>query len=1134
LITNSRVDARDSILTDLRREIHGPIPGELFIGSPLTLENGLLIMTSRKIVGPFHHPETGEEVLNVRMPPSLRYGVGLLYPKGDLDTNAEIDIAPNVFLNEFEQEMVIEFADPITPLSEFVTDAGDDFLDLSATADRKQSSMGITFALPSGKLVNLDVETTFGSYSKVHGVWEDKNMDWWLREAYREKSSLSIPLDIEVRKPFKGEILLPVSKNQVAMKLHYFVRRIKTHPELVFCTVVLENITPMGDQNTRTAFQAAFRVTSEEVDFQPYPDQESLDDEGMAVAIQDREKHTYAIGHGTAANWSSIKLNRSISTDFFPTYETESITPDIDGMNLEMHALVGEDWSRQKLVLESLTRKFGEWIVQARESALSLDDKWKVTGHLNLEACQNSLSRMLKAIEIMDANPKARLAFNLANDAIVRQRFAVNQAVREVTVKDGQVNVELAKEQNRYEPAWRPFQLGFLLQSIPEIVFPDLPEREIVDLIFFPTGGGKTEAYLGLSAFTIFYRRLIDQNDCGTEVLMRYTLRLLTSQQFTRAASLVCCMEMIRNERQDLGSIPFKIGVWLGGDQTPNTLTDAKTKLDLLKKGETLENKFLLIKCPYCGSKMGPIASGKKTSKPEIVGYHFKDSRFFFRCPDIQCVFGGLRSELPILVVDEMIYLERPDIVIGTVDKFAQMPWNEKTRALFGFEGSGDRIASPPNLIIQDELHLISGPLGSMAGLYEVAIQDLCTDHRKSNPIRPKIVASTATVARYQQQIQSLFGRNLSVLFPPPVIDSDDNFFARIEKIDGENAPGRKFVGVFAPGFGSFQTIQVRVGSSLMQSPLKLPEEDRDPYWTGLWFFNSIRELGNTISLLQSDIRDYMYAIVLRDQLQSQRFINNSGVLELTSRTRSDEVPAAIDALKVQYVPGKKDSLDVCLASNIIEVGIDIDRLGLLVIAGQPKTTSQYIQVSGRVGRNWEKAPGLVVTVYSPLKPRDRSHFEKFKSYHQKMYQFVEATSVTPFSDPLLERAMHAVMVGHVRLSNPSSLQPFPYPAAAITEVENLIRDAVTKYQPNDLPKVNKWLQDRSEEWRDWEKTKWNDRDGDTRQALMRPTEALIQSDESRLFWPTPNSLRNVDVECLLRVYNFAHMDSNLPETGEN
>lgn len=1133
-MNNSRVDARDTVLRELRREIHGPMPGELFVGSPLTLDNGILVMTSGKIVGPFHHPETGEEVLSIRMPPSLRYGVGVLYPKGDVNSNSEIDITPNVFLDEDEQEAIIASADPISVLSEFASDAVDDFLDLSTTADRKQSSMGITFALPSERNIKLNVEATFGTYSKVHGMSEEKNMDWWLRDAYKEEISLEIPSDIEVRKSFKGAMLLPLSKNQVAMKLHYFARRIKTHPDLIFCTVVLENVTPIGEETTRSAFQAGFKVTVQEANFQPYPDQESLDDEGKAVAIQDREKYTYAIGHGTAANWTGINLNGSISSDFFPTYETESITPDIEGLNLHMRLLVGEDWGAQKLVLESLTEKFAEWMAKAKGSIPTLNEKWKITGQRNIQACELSLSRMLNAIEIMDANPKARLAFNLANEAIVRQRFAVNQAVRGVIVKDGQVTVEPAKQQSAYEPSWRPFQLGFLLQSIPEIVDPNLPEREIVDLIFFPTGGGKTEAYLGLSAFTIFYRRLSDIRDCGTEVLMRYTLRLLTSQQFTRAASLVCCMEMIRSERSDLGSTPFRIGVWLGGDQTPNSLNDAKAKLDLLKKGETLENKFLLIKCPYCGSKMGPVSSSKRGSKPDIVGYHYKDSRFYFRCPDIQCVFGGIRSELPVLVVDEMIYLERPDIVIGTVDKFAQMPWNEKTRALFGFESSGNRIASPPNLIIQDELHLISGPLGSMAGLYEVVIQDLCTDHRKSTPIKPKIVASTATVARYQQQIQSLFGRSESVLFPPPAIDSDDNFFARTEKIDGENAPGRKFVGVFAPGFGSFQTIQVRVGSSLMQSPLKLAEKDRDPFWTGLWFFNSIRELGNTISLLQSDIRDYMYAIVLRDQLQSQRFINNSGVLELTSRTRSDEVPAAIDALKVEYVAGKKDSLDVCLASNIIEVGIDIDRLGLLVIAGQPKTTSQYIQVSGRVGRNWEKAPGLVVTVYSPLKPRDRSHFEKFRSYHQKMYQYVEATSVTPFSDPLLERALHAVMISHVRLSSPSILQPFPYPATAITEVENLIRNAVAKYQPNDLPKVNKWLQDRSEEWGDWEKTKWNDRDGDTRQALMRPTEALIQSDESRLFWPTPNSLRNVDVECLLQVYNFAHMDSNLVEDGES
>ena len=220
-MNNSRVDARDTVLSDLRREIHGPIPGELFIGSPLTLDNGILVMTSRKIIGPFHHPETGEEVLSVRMPPSLRYGVGVLYPKGDMDSNSEINITPNVFLDESEQEAILAGADPVNVLSEFASDAVDDFLDLSTTADRKQSSMGITFALSSERVIKLNVQTTFGTYSKVHGMWEEKNMDWWLREAYQENIQIEIPADIEVRKSFKGEKLLPLSKNQVAMKIHY-------------------------------------------------------------------------------------------------------------------------------------------------------------------------------------------------------------------------------------------------------------------------------------------------------------------------------------------------------------------------------------------------------------------------------------------------------------------------------------------------------------------------------------------------------------------------------------------------------------------------------------------------------------------------------------------------------------------------------------------------------------------------------------------------------------------------------------------------------------------------------------------------------------------------------------------------
>ena len=570
--------------------------------------------------------------------------------------------------------------------------------------------------------------------------------------------------------------------------------------------------------------------------------------------------------------------------------------------------------------------------------------------------------------------------------------------------------------------------------------------------------------------------------------------------------------------------VPIRIGVWLGSDQTPNSLKQSKNDFDELMRGNSQTNKFLLLKCPYCGTQMGPLKNDRRSGKSNVAGYYYQSSRFFYRCNDIQCPFGTINSELPVIVIDEQIYELRPDLVIGTVDKFAQIAWNDKTRGLFGLNEFGDRAFSPPNLIIQDELHLISGPLGSMAGLYEVVVQDLCTDKRKSKPIRPKIVASTATVARFQTQILSLFGRDRSLVFPPPVLDSKDSFFSRIETIDGLQAPGRMYLGIFAPGYSSYQTIQVRVGTSLIQAPMRLPDVDRDPYWTGLWFFNSIRELGNTQTLIQSDMHDYSYSLHLRDQRKKRRFVNSNSVLELTSRMKSDEVPAAIDQLEKSLGGNNKNVLDICLASNIIEVGIDIDRLGLLVIAGQPKSTSQYIQVSGRVGRDWKKAPGLVVTIYSPLKPRDRSHFERFRSYHQKLYHYVEATSVTPYSDPVLERALHAILVTHVKMNGNASSGPLPYPASEIEEAKKTILEAVRRNGLDQLGVVEDWLDRRVDEWNVWEKTKWTDRDGDTRQALMRSADVQLEANESPLFWKTPNSLRNVDAECPLEIFNFAHL----------
>jgi hypothetical protein len=1135
---NSKIEAREEVISELRREIFGPISGEKFVGSPLDLDQGVYRLSSRDIEGPFHCPSSGEEAINnSRINPHLKYGVGILNPRFEhsYQINDAVDFN---FLSEEELQNNPRSHLEVGDYHDFNTDFEDDLLDLSTTADRSQSSMGFTFAIDEigGNQLKLEIEG--GTYTKVHGFWESKPTDWWIRTSH----SVDLILDLEIPQSHqvgkKGTKLLNKLSNGITLQVHYYCRRIATYSNLIFVTLVLENTTEPNDKIAHSFYQSSIKVFESKAKILPYPDKISFskDPEYLSLAIQDRDKPTFAIGHGTATNWGiDEKGFRYIRTEFFPTFETPSITPNIESLTLDMKELASGDWSRQKVVLNSLVDAFRDWVVRTESEATTFQDEWRETAISNAHKCRKSLTRMEKAVEVLEANLIAHTAFSLANQAILEQRAAVGRKKREVKMINGIPNVEPMDQIPHESPVWRPFQLGFLLQSIPEIVDPSDESREIVDLIFFPTGGGKTEAYLGLTAFSILLRRLNDPNDIGVNVLMRYTLRLLTSQQFTRAASLICCLELIRQSRSDLGMTPIRIGVWLGSDQTPNSLKQAKNDFDDLMRGNLQTNKFLLLKCPYCGTQMGPLKSDRRGNKRYVEGYNYKSSKFFFRCNDIQCPFGAINSELPVLVIDEQIYDLRPDLVIGTVDKFAQLAWNDNTRALFGLDHSGDRISSPPNLIIQDELHLISGPLGSMAGLYEIVIQDLCSDKRNNQLTLPKIIASTATVARYQAQILSLFGRDRSLVFPPPGLDSKDSFFARIEMLGGKPAPGRVYLGVFAPGYSSYQTIQVRVGTALIQAPMRLPDDDRDPYWTGLWFFNSIRELGNTQTLIQSDIHDYSFNVYLRDQRKKRRFVNNNSVLELTSRMKSDEVPAALDQLEKTLESNGKDVLDVCLASNIIEVGVDIDRLGLLVIAGQPKSTSQYIQVSGRVGRNWRRAPGLVVTIYSPLKPRDRSHYERFRSYHQKLYHFVEATSVTPYADPVLERAVHAILVTHVRMNSNSNAGPMPYPAAEIEEAKKIILRSIKRSGIDYADAVEKWLDRRIDQWHIWEKTKWTDRDGDTRQALIRPADVQLEANELNAFWKTPNSLRNVDAECSLEIINFAHIrNPDLSSEGEH
>jgi hypothetical protein len=592
---------------------------------------------------------------------------------------------------------------------------------------------------------------------------------------------------------------------------------------------------------------------------------------------------------------------------------------------------------------------------------------------------------------------------------------------------------------------WRPFQIAFILQALGGIVNPKDDERKIADLLWFPTGGGKTEAYLGLTAFTLAWRRVSNgahgqyRSDAGVAVLMRYTLRLLTIQQFQRATALICACEVVRRKNpKQWGREPFRIGLWVGKGSTPNSFEQSREGLQARvgKRKPKDGDPCQLVSCPWCGTALTPLHYLCDT----------ETQRTLVHCPDKDCEFNKKRAPegLPVVVVDDEVYRLLPSMIIGTVDKFAQLPWKGDTQALFGrvsrhcprhgylaeydtdnhrHYATANRPAEtacqtarllPPDLIIQDELHLISGPLGTLVGLYETAVDWLCSREEDGTIVHPKVVASTATVRRARPQVGALFNRSLAV-FPPPGLTADDSFFAR--KVYPEQKQGRLYVGVYAPG-KSIKTAEIRVYAALLAGAMKEFEthpEQADPYMTLVVYFNSLRELGGTVRLVEDDIRSRLDVLAQRGM--PKRWVNE--LKELTSRIEAGDIPKILDRLdKTFHEPKEKGKfpIDTLLASNMISVGVDVNRLGLMVVTGQPKTTAEYIQATSRVGR---QHPGLVVMLYNWIRPRDRSHYEQFSTYHSALYQYVEALSVTPFSSRARDRGLHGVLTAMVRLAVP-------------------------------------------------------------------------------------------------------------------
>lgn len=803
------------------------------------------------------------------------------------------------------------------------------------------------------------------------------------------------------------------------------------------------------------------------------------DGEEQAMAMLYCRTLEFAVGHGVAvhADLAEGRYDRAVrlSTAVMPTYELPSTvlptpddTPALEGLELDMRALAEAPTGGYAACLGPLARAYAGWIAALRERLAPPDESLAPYAEgAALEAvgdCEHALERIRAAIALLDADPRAAQAFRFANRAMYLQR--VRSLYAEAVRRGKQPDLkEIDVPANH---SWRVFQLAFILLNLPALADPTHPERSdpssaLADLLWFPTGGGKTEAYLGVAAFAMAIRRLQGEvggrsGQGGVAVLMRYTLRLLTLQQFQRATALMCACEVIRREAPGVwGSEPFRIGLWVGRNSTPNWTKDAAAAVRTLRGnypygGESSPHQ--LTNCPWCGRRIDPGRDIVVETAEQGAG------RTLIYCGDPlgACPFsrkGAPGEGLPALVVDEEIYRRLPSLLIATVDKFAQMPWNGRTAMLFGqvdgyCERHGYRSPEiedsnshprkgahppartlpmgplrPPDLIIQDELHLISGPLGTLVGLYETAVDRLASWEVDGVRVHPKVIASTATIRRAQVQVKSVFLRDVRV-FPPHGLDADDNFFSR-QRPPTPEQPGRRYLGICATGVRQ-RTANIRTYVALLAAAQKLYDqygESVDPWMTLVGYFNALRELGGMRRAVDDTVTSRLRK---SDEWGlARRFFSYDSVDELTSRLSATDIPAVLDRLEAPFVPeaparskkqgqaadARKRPIDVLLATNMISVGVDVSRLGLMVVTGQPKATAEYIQATSRVGR---RHPGLVATVYSWTRPRDLSHYEQFEHYHATLYQYVEALSVTPFSPRAIDRGLAAVLVSLVRL----------------------------------------------------------------------------------------------------------------------
>jgi hypothetical protein len=1083
------VDIRSSIVEKFRRDLVGPGPQDADLARERLNEN-----------------------------PSRWYLTGFLAPADDPVAQDKVRGAEDNPSTQEEMEIDVEEPD--------VAGAGGAAGDTEApeVPNTKRrflpSSIGLTVLLPPD-VKEIEARITWGDYLTEPPLSEDILLPDETTETDEEgkPKKKQRPMVEWVRKPQQQivRVIVPVGRGDpivipesaapqspgggLTLETH---ARLFSYPtpngneDVRALTVFLVNRRPAVHRfyaDVTFVFQARLELACTQ-GFRPRRDLSGYNSGDFDLRMADlhyRDVCEWAVGRNAAASWDAEEERAEhvtqVWTDPLPQAEVERVAPNED-IDLKSRVVFGMEALAERAsgngtvlrdALSTLPVLYAAWIAAENKKTDGLAARRRETAERLIIEMEAARQRILDGIDILSRNEIARNAFRFMNLAVA------TAARRRNAGATGDPAAQPA-------PEWRPFQLAFILLNIAGLSDRKHADREIADLLFFPTGGGKTEAYLGLAAFVIAHRRLTGPGllGAGVAVIMRYTLRLLTLDQLARAAGVVCALELMRTDprnvdnkgRRQLGDWPIEIGLWVGSDASPNQLggqrnADQTTAVGRVRRYRTGQDKRApapLKACPWCGT---PFTAQSFACVPNNLA----PINMEIRCVNTACDFTRGRA-LPILTVDQPIYRRLPAFLIATVDKFASLPWVGETGAFFGHvdryqEGVGfygaaeprqgrkldnDWFLDPPDLIIQDELHLISGPLGTVAGLYEAAIDQLATRHVGGKRIRPKVIASTATVRRASDQISALFDRSQTSIFPPPGIDRTDSFFART--VPSSQDPARLYLGIAAQGRGP-KLVFLRALTTLLaaakaefdvQTATSQPGENpADPYMTALCYFNALRELGGARRIVEDEVRDRTarYGTQRRradpkDSPFADRAIKEP--MEITSRVSTDDVARAKQRL--DFIFGRDtEPVDVALATNMISVGLDILRLGLMVVQGQPKAAAEYIQATSRIGRDHNR-PGLVVAVLNLHKPRDRTHFEQFGQFHRSFYRAVEATSVTPWAARALDRALAASVVAAARHIDPSLT-----PDTAVKELKNrpatraAVRDAIiARAPPNAVP----------------------------------------------------------------------------------